>query len=110
MLEWMEKYREVPREQTALTIDRPMLIFLGLTLTDFVAGVVVVLAVMMLWDSSAAILVGLAGGGAASWVAREYRQRCPPRFLQHWSWAMGLQSIRGVPRLFRKRRYVVFGP
>ena len=110
MLEWMDQYRDSPRSETFLTIDKPMLIFLGLTLGDFVSGVVVFLVVIMSWDSGLSIPVALTGAILSAWTAREYRRVFPARFLQHWSWAAGFQKVPGVPRLFEKRRYLVFGP
>lgn len=110
MLEWMEKYREAPRTKTALMIDKPMILFLGLTITDLISGVAVFAVLMSVSNSSLAIVVALLGGLGAMYLASEYRRKAPARFLQHWSWSMGLQRVRAVPRLFRKRRYQAFGP
>lgn len=110
MMEWMEKYRQAPREATALTIDRPTILFLGLTIAEFTAGVSVSFAMVILWDANAVIPFALLAGVLLSWASREYRRHFPARFLQHWCWAMGLQSIDGVPTLFRRRRHKVFGP
>ena len=110
MLEYMEKYRDAPRSATCTSIDKPILIFLGLAISDFVAGVSAFIAVVMLWDSGLAALVAIAAGCAAAWMAREYRRRCPERFLQQWSWSMGLQRVADVPVLFKKRRIKIVGP
>ena len=110
MMEWMEKYREAPREATSLTIDKPMLLFFGLTIVEFAAAPIVFFAVMILWNSNLAMAFGLVGGVLISWATRECRRRLPPRFLQHWTWSVGLQSIDGVPKLFRQRRHKLFGP
>lgn len=110
MLEYMEKYRSVPRLETCVTIDKPMVLFLGLAISDFISGVATFLAVVMFWDSGLAVFAAIFGGVAASWMSREYRQRFSERFLQHWSWAMGLQRVRAVPSFFEKQRIRVFGP
>jgi hypothetical protein len=110
MLEYMEKYRSAPRHETCVTIDKPMLLFLGLAIADFISGVATFLAVVMFWDSGLAVFVAIFGGLGAAWGSREYRRRFPERFLQHWSWSMGLQRVRGVPSFFEKQRIRVFGP
>jgi hypothetical protein len=80
MLEYMEKYRSVPRLETCVTIDKPMVLFLGLAISDFISGVATFLAVVMFWDSGLAVFAAIFGGVAASWMSREYRQRFPERF------------------------------
>jgi hypothetical protein len=59
MHEWYEKYASYPRDVTLTTFDKPMLIFLGLTITDFVAGVSSFIALIMVWDSLLAIPVAI---------------------------------------------------
>lgn len=110
MLEYMDKYRDAPRSATCTSIDKPILIFLGLAISDFVAGVGAFIAVVMFWDSGLAALFAIAASCAAAWVAREYRRRCPERFLQQWSWSLGVQRVTNVPVLFKKRRIKVVGP
>lgn len=110
MLEYMDKYRAAPRSATCTSIDKPILIFLGLAISDFIAGVGAFIAVVMFWDSGLAALVAIAASCTAAWVAREYRRRCPQRFLQQWSWSMGLQRVADLPVLFEKRRIKIAGP
>lgn len=110
MLEYYDKYKEAPRKETSSAIDKPMLIFLGLALTDFIAGVAAFLAIVMFWDSGVAIPVAMGSGVLSAWGSREYRRRFPARFLTHWNWSLGLQRIRGVPSFFTKRRHAIFGP
>jgi hypothetical protein len=110
MLEYMEKYRTAPRQATCVTIDKPMVLFLGLAIADFISGVATFLVVVMFWDSGLAVFAAIFGGVAAAWVSREYRRRFPERFLQHFSWAMGLQRVRGIPSFFEKQRIRVLGP
>jgi hypothetical protein len=110
MLEYMDKYRDVPRTTTCTTIDKPILIFLGLAIADFISGVCTFLAIVLLWDSGWAVFAAMAASTAAAWGAREYRRRYPERFLQQWSWSMGLQKVTGVPDLFLKRRIQILGP
>lgn len=110
MLEYMDKYRDAPRSATCTSIDKPILIFLGLAISDFIAGVGAFIAVVMLWDSGFAALVAIAASCTAAWIAREYRRRCPERFLQQWSWSLGVQRVTDVPVLFEKRRIKIVGP
>lgn len=100
MFEWYEKYANYPRETTLKAFDKPMLIFLGLTLQDFIAGVVSFIALIMSWDSIAAIPLAIGLGVFISWLSRLYREHFPNRFLVHYSWAKGLSTIKGVPTLF----------
>lgn len=108
-MEWMDKYRDAPRSKTALTIDRPMIVVLGMTAVEFAAGALVGIVVIARMESSLAFPVGLAGGVLTAWLAREYRLRTAPRFLQHWAWSLG-KAVPGVPSFFEKRRHVRFGP
>ena len=101
MHEWYEKYASYPRDVTLTTFDKPMLIFLGLTITDFVAGVSSFISLIMLWDSLLSIPVAIANGILVSWLAKIYRERCPPRFLMHYSWSKGLSKIKGFPCFFK---------
>lgn len=110
MLEWYEKYRDVPRAKTCGAIDKPMLIFLGLALTDFIAGVALFLGIVMFWDAGIAIPIAIGSGVLASWASREYRRRFPARFLTHFNWSLGLQRLPGIPSFFRERRVQIFGP
>lgn len=110
MLEFMDKYKDVPRKETSSTIDKPMLIFLGLALTDFIAGVATFLAIVMFWDTGLAVPVAISSGFLAAWGSREYRRRFPLRFLTHWNWSLGIQHMGSLPTFFGKRRFVIFGP
>jgi hypothetical protein len=110
MMEWMDKYRDVPRVPTYGAIDRPMLLFLGLTATDLVAGSIFFIVVMVSWDSTFASLGALLGAISTAWLARTTRQRLPNHFFQHFFWSLGFAGTKECPRIFKHRRVVVFGP
>jgi hypothetical protein len=110
MMEWMDKYRDVPRVPTYSAIDKPLLIFLGLTATDLIAGSVFFIIVMVSWESTFASLVALLGSVASAWLARNARHRLPNHFFQHFFWSLGLAGAKECPRIFKRRRFVIFGP
>ena len=110
MMEWMDKYRDVPRTPTYAAIDKPLLIFLSLTATDLIVGSVLFIVVMVCWDSNFASPAALVGSFAAAWLARTTRQRLPNHFFQHFFWSVGLAGGKDVPRIFRRRRIVIVGP
>lgn len=109
MQEWLEKYRDVPRLPTNSSIDKPMIVFLGLTLSDFVLGVSTFIFVVMIWDSGFSIPVAILGAIASSSCSKFYRISFPPMFLSHFNWAMGLHKSDYIPNFFYKRRFRVFG-
>lgn len=110
MQEWLEKYRDVPRHATNASIDKPMILFLGLTLSDFIAGVSIFIFVVMIWDSGFSIPVAIFGAVASAACAKFYRTYFPPMFLSHFNWSFGLQKFKHIPNLFQKSRFKVFGP
>lgn len=110
MMEWMDKYQDVPRTPTFGAIDKPLLIFLGLTATDLIVGSVLFIVVMVGWDSNFASPAALVGSFTAAWLARTARQHLPNHFFQHFFWSFGLAGGKDVPRIFGRRRVVVFGP
>ena len=83
MQEWFEKYRDVPRLTTNASIDKPMILFLGLTLFDFIAGVSTFICVVMIWDSGLSIPVAVIGAFVSAGFAKWYRTHFPPLFLSH---------------------------
>ena len=110
MLEWMDKYRDATSLPTYGTIDQPLVIFLGLTATDLVAGSVLFITVMVGWDSHLASPAALVGAVATAWLARTLREKLPAHFFQHFFWSLGLAGGKDAVRLFNKRRLVIFGP
>ena len=111
MYEWYEKYSSYPRSTTLTAFDKPILIFLGLTLTDFIAGVVGFLIIIMAWDSLLAIPIAISFGVFVSWVMKFSRKRFPAHFLMHYSWSKGLAKIRGFPTFFRpNQNQIIFRP
>jgi len=110
MQEFLDKYRDVPRQETHGSIDKPMLIFLGLTLSDFIAGVSVFITVVMFWDSGISIPVAISGACATAILSKFYRNYFPPMFLNHFNWSMGIQKFTNIPSFFRKRRFKSYGP
>lgn len=109
MQEWLEKYRDVPRITTNASIDKSMILFLGLTLTDFIAGVSIFIFVIMIWDSGYSIPVAIIGSLIASSCSKIYRTYFPPMFLSHFNWSFGFQKYHSVPNFFQKHRFKVFG-
>lgn len=110
MQEWNDKYRDVERIQTHASIDKPMLIFLGLTIFDFVAGVCTFIFVVMSWDSGLSIFLAILGACMASFLSKSYRNTFPPMFLNHLNWSLGLQKFKNIPNFFTKRRFKIFSP
>lgn len=105
MQEWFEKYNSVPRQKTNASIDKPMIIFLGLTLPDFIVGVVAFLSIVMFWDSAWSALVGIVCAVVFCSLSKAYRRHFPPCFLVHFNWSLGFHSLPGIPKLFKKRRF-----
>lgn len=110
MFEFNDKYRDVERIQTHSNIDKPMLIFLGLTLFDFVAGVCSFISVVMSSDSGFSIILAISAACGASFLSKSYRNYFPPKFINHFNWSFGLQKFKDVPNFFTKRRIKIFGP
>lgn len=110
MQEWLDKYKEVPRLQTCASIDKPMILFVGLTLTDFVMGVSVFICVVMFWDSGWSILCAIFGGLAASFCAKFYRNHFPLMGLSHFNWSLGIQKFKCIPSFFHSRHFRIFEP
>lgn len=110
MREYMAKYDSVERKETNRSIDAPMILLLGFTLGDVVAAVAGFLAVALSWDSGLAFPVGIFVAAVLASVSKLYRERFPRRFLLHWAWSLGLVGAPSIATLFRKRRFVTFGP
>lgn len=110
MHEWNHKYNDVTRLQTHSSIDKDMIIFLGLTIFDFIAGVGTFLFVVMNWDSGLSIFVAIFLGCLASCLSKTYRKYFPPLFFVHFNWSLGIQKNKLYPNFFRKRRFKVYGP
>lgn len=110
MLEWMDKYRDVPRSWTSVTIDRPMILFLGLTTSDLVSGALVFMAVVKLWDSNWAIPSSMVAAFGTVFINQWIREKLPNHFFQHLGWSLGLVRPKGLPSFFTKRRVVILGP
>ncbi len=106
MYEWYEKYSEFERRPTACSFDKPMILFLGLTLQEFIVGVSVFLAMVMSWGSVLAIPAGI----VCSMLLKAFRKRLPVKFLHHGGWALGLQRLDPMPSLFKKHQNPTFGP
>ena len=109
MQEWLEKYRDVPRLETNASIHKPMILFLGLTLPDFIAGVSTFIFVVMIWDSGFSIPLAIFGAFASAMCAKLYRTHFPPMFLSHFNFSFGLQKFKYIPNFFQKSRFRVFG-
>jgi hypothetical protein len=95
---------------TCATIDRPMILFLGLTTTDLVSGAVVFMAVVKLWDSNWALPSSIMAAFGTVFVNRWIREKLPPHFFQHLGWSLGFVRPKGLPSFFMKCRFVIFGP
>jgi hypothetical protein len=110
MREHMAKYDAASRKETNRSIDAPMILLLGFTLGDIVAAAAGFLLLAFTWDSGLAFPVGVLIAAALASLSKLYREQFPRHFLLHWAWSLGLVSTPRVPNLFRKRRFVTFGP
>lgn len=110
MHEWHDKYRDVQRLKTNSSIDKDMIIFLGLTLNDFVIGVFTFIVIIMNWDSGLSVFAAIFFGISASSVSKALRKYLPPLFLAHFNWSLGIQKNKFLPNFFRKRRFKIYGP
>lgn len=110
MLEYYDKYKDAPSLKTASSIDKPMVIFLGLTLQDFISGVTVFLSIMMTWDDGIAVPIAIFLSCLCTFLSKSYRKYFPPRFLTHFNWSLGIQNTPGIAKVFSKRRFRCFGP
>ena len=110
MNEWVDKYRDVDRLQTNSWIDKPMILFFGLTLFDFIAGVVVFLIIVMNLDSGWSFFISIFAAFAATGLSKFYRVHFPNRFLMHLNWSLGIQKHKSVPTFFKRSRFKIYGP
>lgn len=110
MYEWHDKYRDVQRLKTNASIDKDMIIFLGLTLQDFIAGVITFLIIVMNFDSGFSIFAAIFFGVLASSISKTFRKYLPPLFLVHFNWSLGIQKNKFLPNFFKKRRFKIYGP
>lgn len=110
MQEWLDKYRDVPRKETYSSIDKPMILFLGLTLLDFVGGVSSFLFVVMFLDNGLSIFVAIISAFIVMVLSKAYRVHFPQMFLSHFNWSIGLQKFKNIPNFFTKTRFKIFCP
>lgn len=110
MQESLDKYLMAERVRTNPLIDDPAIVFAGRTLQEILlaAGVFVFEA----WFANAPIQ-GLCLCFVTIWLLPLYRTKCPPGFIAHVAWSLGLHRPKSVPcgRLFSLRQSVArFGP
>lgn len=108
MQEFYEKYHDAPRQETYSSIDKPMIIFLGLTLPDFIIGVSAFILIVMFWDSAVSIPIAILSAVIFCLLSKSYRKFFPPLFLSHFNWSFGLQKFKGIPNLFKRGRFKFF--
>lgn len=106
-LEYFAKYNDAPRKPAFATIDEPVVVFMGLTISDLVVAVVCFLLMAMFANSP---FVGLAVGLLCAVIRKQYAKRFPPGTIPQKLWAAGLIRKRNVPVLLKLQEQTIYSP
>lgn len=106
-MEYYGRYQRTKRISMNPTIDQPVLVILGFTIFELLSATVVFISFGMFGDAP---VWGLLLAIVAAFVQKKYRNTCPPRFVVHLFWSVGLTKLRNVPRFFKQRRFLELEP
>lgn len=97
MQEYFEKYNSFRRIDTNPTIDNPIIVVLGLTISELAFGTTVFVLLGLVGDSP---FIGITLGLLLAFLKKRYRKQFPNGFAEHLAWSSGFLGRRDVPRLF----------
>lgn len=107
MQEYFDKYNSFERVETLPTIDNPIIVILGLTVTELALGTLLFVLLGLLGDAP---FLGITLGLSTSFFLKHYRRSLPRGALQHSLWSLGLPCKKGVFQIFKRARIKTLEP
>lgn len=104
--EYFAKYNRSERKPVCATIDEPVVIFLGLTISDLCVAVVSFLVMAMFFDSP---FTGLSLGLICAYLRKAYAKKYPRGTVVQTLWAKGLLKKRFIPNFFQHQSPAIYG-
>lgn len=107
MQEYFDKYNAFERIETNPTIDKPLIVFLGLTIPELAIGTILFVLLGLIGDAP---VLGLFLGLITSLFLKHFRKTFPKGIIPQFITSIGLPAKRGVFRFFKKSRYARLEP
>lgn len=107
MQEYFDKYNSFERIDTNPTIDKPLIVFLGLTIPELSIGTMLFVLLGLVGDAP---ILGLLLGLSTSMFLKHFRKSFPKGVIPQFLSSIGLPAKRGVPNFFRRTRFTRLEP